>query len=79
MKVPSSELRERMACFRERMDRDHPDWEVAAISEKINIYYFTGTIQDGLLLILRNGDAVFWVRKALTGQLPNQNFRISVR
>ena len=74
MKVPSSELRERMARFRERMDRDHPDWEVAAISEKINLYYFTGTIQDGLLLILRNGDAVFWVRKSFDRAVAESEF-----
>jgi len=52
-----------MARFRDRMDRDHPDWEVAGITGKINLYYFTGTIQDGLLTIPRNRDAVFWVRK----------------
>jgi len=64
MKVPSSELNARMAQFRDRMDRDCPDWEVAAITGKVNLYYFTGTIQNGLLTIPRNRDAVFWVRKS---------------
>ncbi|MFA7694956.1 MAG: Xaa-Pro peptidase family protein [Methanoregula sp.] len=63
MHVPARELNQRMARFRDRMDRDHPDWEVAGITGKINLYYFTGTIQDGLLTIPRNRDAVFWVRK----------------
>jgi Xaa-Pro aminopeptidase len=53
-----------MARFRDRMDRDHPDWEVAGITGKINLYYFTGTIQDGLLTIPRDRDAVFWVRRS---------------
>jgi len=53
-----------MARFRDRMDRDFPDWEAAGITGKINLYYFTGTIQDGLLTIPRNRDAVFWVRKS---------------
>jgi Xaa-Pro aminopeptidase len=53
-----------MTRFRDRMDRDSPDWEAAAITGKINLYYFTGTIQDGLLTIPRNRDAVFWVRKS---------------
>jgi Xaa-Pro aminopeptidase len=53
-----------MARFRDRMDRDCPDWEVAGITGKVNLYYFTGTIQDGLLTIPRNRDAVFWVRKS---------------
>jgi Xaa-Pro aminopeptidase len=64
MQVPTTELNVRMARLRDRMDRTCPDWEVAAITEKINLYYFTGTIQDGLLLVPRNGDATFWVRKS---------------
>ncbi|MDD1701520.1 MAG: Xaa-Pro peptidase family protein [Methanoregula sp.] len=64
MHVPASELTARMTRFRDRMDRDNPDWEVAAITGKINLYYFTGTIQDGLLYIPQNGDAIFWVRKS---------------
>ncbi|HNX17204.1 MAG TPA: Xaa-Pro peptidase family protein [Methanoregula sp.] len=64
MKVPSSELNARMARFRDQMDRDYPNWEAAGITGKINLYYFTGTIQDGLLTIPRNRDAVFWVRKS---------------
>ena len=54
-----------MARFRDRMDRDCSDWDTAAITGRINLYYFTGTMQDGLLYIPRNGDAVFWVRKSL--------------
>jgi Xaa-Pro aminopeptidase len=46
------------------MDHRSPGWSLAAITERINLYYFTGTIQDGLLLIPRDGDAVFWVRKS---------------
>lgn len=53
-----------MARFRDRMDRDNPGWETAAITGRINLYYFTGTIQDGLLYIPRDGDAVFWVKKS---------------
>ncbi len=64
MKVPLTELDNRLNRFRARMDRDRPDWEAAAITSPINLYYFTGTIQDGLLLVPRNGDAVFWVRKS---------------
>jgi len=64
MKVPLTELDSRLNRFRDRMDRDRPDWEAAAITSPINLYYFTGTIQDGLLFVPRNGDAVFWVRKS---------------
>jgi Xaa-Pro aminopeptidase len=63
-----------MARFRAEMDRTRPDWEVAAISGKINIYYFTGTIQDGLLLIPRNDEAVFWVRKSYERAMAESAF-----
>jgi len=46
------------------MDSDSPGWGLVAIFGKINLYYFTGTIQDGVLLIPRNEDAVFWVKRS---------------
>jgi Xaa-Pro aminopeptidase len=75
-KVPLNELKNRMGNFRKRMDTSNPDWEVAVIFSKINLYYFTGTMQDGMLIIPRNDDAKFWVRRsyerALDGSLfPN--------
>jgi Xaa-Pro dipeptidase len=63
-KVPGSELQDRMNRFRERMDGRQADWEMAAIFGKVNLYYFTGTMQDGVLLIPHDGDAVFWVRRS---------------
>ena len=64
MNVPLTELDHRLNRFRARMDRDCPDWDTAVITSPVNLYYFTGTIQDGLLLVPRNGDAIFWVRKS---------------
>jgi Xaa-Pro aminopeptidase len=46
------------------MDADNPGWEMAVIFSKINLYYFTGTMQDGMLLIPRNDKAVLWVRRS---------------
>jgi len=63
-KVPLSELERRMKRFRVLMDMHHPDWEIALITSNINLYYFTGTIQDGILLIARAGEASFWVRRS---------------
>ena len=63
-KVPQSELNGRMQRFRVRMDSGNPDWELAIIFSTVNHYYFTGTIQDGMLLIPRDGEAVFWVRRS---------------
>lgn len=62
--VPLSELNERMARFRARMDADSPEWELAAFFGRTNQYYFTGTMQDALLLVPRDGEAVLWVRRS---------------
>lgn len=63
-KVPLNELNIRMSRFRKEMDRTDPDWEIAVIFSKINLYYFTGTMQNGMLLIPRDEDATLWVRRS---------------
>ena len=62
--VPLTELHDRLKRFRTRMDKACPDWEMAVIFSKINLYYFTGTMQDGMLLIPRQDAATFWVRRS---------------
>ena len=74
MKVPASELNDRMNRFRARMDLTSPDWEVAVILERIHLYYFTGTLQDGMLVIPRNHDAVLWVRRSYERALAESLF-----
>ena len=64
MIVPLTELDDRLKRFRARMDTVQPGWEMVAITGKIPLYYFTGTMPDGLLLIPQDGDAVFWVRQS---------------
>lgn len=56
------------------MDSSNPGWENAAIFGKINQYYFTGTMQDGVLLIPRDGDPVFWVRRSCERALEESSF-----
>ncbi|AGF96404.1 M24 family metallopeptidase [Methanosarcina mazei] len=73
-KVPSTELKNRMSCFRKQMDISNPDWEIAFIFSKINLYYFTGTMQDGTLIIPRNGEATFWVRRSYERALDESLF-----
>ena len=63
-KVPLTELTDRMRRFRTRMDAENPDWELAAFFGRVNQYYFTGTMQDGVLLVPRDGEAVLWVRRS---------------
>ncbi len=44
--VPAKELEQRLEKFRKLMDVRHPDWEMAVISHKVAMYYFTGTMQE---------------------------------
>jgi len=63
-KVPFDELKIRMKRFREKMDEISTEWEAAVIFSKINQYYFTGTMQDGMLYIPRENEAVYFVRRS---------------
>ena len=63
-KVPYFELRDRMARFKALMDKESPDWELSVIFGNINLYYFTGTMQDGMLLIPKEGEGEYWVRRS---------------
>lgn len=73
--VPLQEIESRLARFRAKMDQDCPGWEMAAIFGKLNQYYFTGTMQDGVLLIPRGEEAVFWVRQSLERALDESHFK----
>jgi Xaa-Pro aminopeptidase len=63
-KVPFSELTMRLDHFRAVMDVSSPDWEMAVFFSKINLYYLTGSMQEGMLLIPRNNEAIYWVRRS---------------
>ena len=62
--VPSSELTSRMNRFRNLMDSQNPEWKMAVVFSKINLYYFTGTMPEGMLLISRDAGATLWVRRS---------------
>lgn len=64
-KVPRTELQLRLSRLRQRMTNDCPDWQIVAIFSKINQFYFTGTMQDGVVLVPRDKDATYWVRRSL--------------
>ncbi len=63
-KPSPSEWNERLARFRAEMDRAHPDWGTVMILGRVNQYYFTGTMQDGLLILRKDGDASYFVRRS---------------
>jgi Xaa-Pro aminopeptidase len=58
------------------MDAQNPNWELAAIFSKINLYYLTGTMQEGMLLIPRNDEAVLWVRRSYERAVNESHFPV---
>lgn len=62
--VPAEELKSRLAAFRTNMDKHCAGWNAAFIMNKVNIFYFTGTQQNGVLIIPKEGDALFFVRRS---------------
>jgi len=73
-KVPQSELDLRLKRFYGYMDIYYPSWETAVIFSKVNLYYFTGTMQDGMLLIRKGSEPVLWVRRSIERALDESSF-----
>jgi Xaa-Pro dipeptidase len=74
IKTPLLELNNRMERFKVMMDNSNPEWKIAVIFSKINHYYFTGTMQDGMLIIPRNDNATLWVRRSYERALNESLF-----
>lgn len=73
--VPSKqELQSRLMNFHNIMDKMNPDWETAIIVSKVNQYYFTGTMQDGMLVIKRNGSSAYFARRSFERAKAESNF-----
>lgn len=73
-KTPASELNRRMTAFCEIMDQQHPDWKMSMIFSKINLFYFTGTYSEGMLIIERDRSSVLWVRRSYDRALAESEF-----
>ncbi len=74
--VPEEELNSRLRRFRAAMDAAHPDWETAIFFSKVNQYYFTGTMQDGMLLVPRDREAVYWVYRSFERAVAESRFPV---
>ncbi len=62
--VPRTELDARLSRLRRRLDLRVPGWRAALVTGKVNLYYLTGTLPSGALVIPRDGDATLWVRRS---------------
>lgn len=61
--VPAHELTRRMDGLRAKLTAADPGWRMALISQKLNLYYLTGTLQEGVVVVTPDA-AVFWVRRS---------------
>ena len=60
--VPAQELEARLTRLRAAMDAHDPGWKLILINHKYNMYYLTGTMQDGVLTVTPDS-ATLWVRR----------------
>lgn len=64
MKLTKDELDTRLERFCYAMNNAYQGWDTALILSKVNQYYFTGTMQDGVLIIKNGGAAYYFVRRS---------------
>lgn len=62
--TPREELEERIAKFQERMKAQ--SWDAAIVMLRTNLFYFSGTAQNGVLVVPGEGEPILLVQKSLT-------------
>ena len=73
-KTPASELKMRIESFCRLMNEYNPDWQMAMVFSKINLLYFTGSMQEGMLVVERDGGAIYWVRRSYDRAVEESSF-----
>ncbi|MDO4569865.1 MAG: Xaa-Pro peptidase family protein [Planctomycetia bacterium] len=58
------ELDGRRERFLAQMEEEHPDWTTAVLVDRVNMLYFCGTMQDGILVFRRDGARFLFVRRS---------------
>ena len=64
MNVSDIELQNRLKRFKANMSKLDNNWNTVAVFGKVNTYYFTGTMQNGVLIISNQDESVYFVRKS---------------
>ncbi len=73
-KLTREELDNRMTRLRQRLEKSCPDWRVAAVTEKVSLYYLTGTMPSGVLWIDRDRGNILFIRKGYERALEESPF-----
>jgi len=71
--IQEKELNLRLNNFKDYLDKNYK-WDIALIFSKVNQYYFTGTLQEGVLAVLKSGQSIYFVRKSLERAKLETNF-----
>jgi Xaa-Pro aminopeptidase len=72
--VPRAELDRRLVALRAALDAASPDWRLATVMHPVNLYYLTGAMPSGLLLIPRDGEAILFARRAYSRVVEESAF-----
>ena len=64
MELTKNEITNRIEKLFENMNRLAPNWTTVLIFGKINQYYLTGTMQDGVFALKKDGSYTYFVRRS---------------
>ncbi len=73
-RVPLTELDKRLSRLRKAMTDSCPEWQMIILDNKLDLYYFTGTMPDGVFIATPE-NAVLFVRQPYKRTLSESEFR----
>ena len=74
MKLPKSEIESRVNKFYLLMNDKNPNWDIAVVFDRVNQYYFTGTMQNSVLIFTKDSGAHYFVKKSYKRALDESQF-----
>lgn len=63
-KPSKQEVADRIANLYSEVNKQSLGWEAVLLVDKVNHYYFTGTMQDGLFVLKNDGTYAYFVRRS---------------
>jgi len=68
------EIEQRKDRFYSLMNEKCPDWDIAVFFDRVNQYYFTGTMQNSVLIFLKSGEGHYFVKKSYKRAMIESKF-----